>query len=92
MIHFKVYLSFQIMSNVWLFFFAGHEVSIFVQYEIIINSHHCLQTTATTLSWVLYYFAKHPEFQQTAREEVDAVLGKGPANAGKIQFAYYFNT
>jgi len=47
----------EILSNVWLFFFAGHE------------------TTASLISWAMFYFAKYPEFQTLAREEVDRVLG-----------------
>jgi len=46
----------EIVSNVWLFFIAGHE------------------TTSTTISWAMHYFAKFPELQTIAREEVDRVL------------------
>jgi len=31
-------------------------------------------TTASTISWCLYHLAKHPAYQQKARDEVDAVL------------------
>jgi hypothetical protein len=55
-----------------------------------IDSYLCLQTTATALGWALYYFAKNPKFQQTAREEVDSILGKDPANHGKIPICILF--
>jgi len=31
-------------------------------------------TTASAISWCLYHLAKHPEYQQKARDEVDRVL------------------
>jgi cytochrome P450 family 4 len=37
-------------------------------------------TTASTLSWVLYFLAKHPEELKKARAEVDRVLGPRSAD------------
>ena len=31
-------------------------------------------TTATSLTWLLYYLAKYPEHQTKIREEVDAIM------------------
>ena len=31
-------------------------------------------TTASGMSWILYALASHPEYQQTAREEIDDLL------------------
>ena len=33
-----------------------------------------LETTASTLNWVLYYLATHPDVQRRFHEECDAVL------------------
>ena len=36
-------------------------------------------TTATSLGWILYLLAKHPEHQAKCREEVDALFDKKDA-------------
>ena len=31
-------------------------------------------TTASGINWILYALASHPDYQQTAREEIDGIL------------------
>lgn len=35
-------------------------------------------TTATSISWILYALATHPEHQQRCREEIQSLLGEPP--------------
>jgi len=38
------------------------------------------ETSSTALAWTFYLLAKHPEYIQQIRDEVDQVLGDGPAD------------
>lgn len=57
----------------------GEEVARFRNEEIVGNVFTMLQagedTTANTLSWMLYYMALHPEVQRHMQDEADVVLG-----------------
>jgi len=42
------------------------------------------ETSSTALAWTFYLLAKHPEYIEQIREEVDRVIGDGPADMGSL--------
>lgn len=57
----------------------GEDGTLFTEQEIFANIFTMLlageDTTATSLTWMLYFMAGHPSVQSRMQEEVDAVLG-----------------
>eukprot|EP00026_Physarum_polycephalum_P004556 Phypoly_transcript_04578.p1 GENE.Phypoly_transcript_04578~~Phypoly_transcript_04578.p1 ORF type:complete len:312 (+),score=47.25 Phypoly_transcript_04578:1155-2090(+) len=49
------------------------------------------ETTSSALTWALYYFAKFPEIQKRAREEVDTVLGGKLPDAESVKSLSYMD-
>ncbi|XP_077468888.1 cytochrome P450 3A40-like [Stigmatopora argus] len=49
------------------------------------------ETTATTLTYILYTIATHPDIMKTLQEEIDAVTGDGPLSYETLQNMEYLN-
>lgn len=47
------------------------------------------ESTAISLTWVLYLLAKHPDVQRKVVDEIDGVMGSGPLTMVKLSMLTY---